>query len=267
MGEQLLSALNTISKANLEILNQFQGHPHFEGARKNLRAVKKEIFKVELIFQCLQKSLSHIKDFVSQSPSTAVSIPAWEKEDYRFSDIRSATGKYPTLLHKFRAHLAFRSLALEFEDWNQTHKHRSRVESLASDLSTAKSKKLGSVTNFIQEKGYPPQAAKNAISYGVKVLVLEKLSGTRGISVLLAFTHTQFKDLRYNLLQAFADELFENVTNDEESFSPTARTPSTLQNKNNEQGGSSEEVRELRSIALNCSSFIDDCQETYHRKV
>ena len=246
----ILLALRTIQEAGARRLRRLRETPTFEGARKTLQEATRIEDKVEGILQCLEKNLPLLKDLVKLAPGEAVSAPSWELEDHRLTDIRVATGKDASLTHKFRAHLAYRDLALEYERWLAAHGRISRVEQLASQLTRSVEKKAGQITEFIREKNYPAVEARNAIKDGIKILVIAELSKCPGISVLLFLVHTRIHRLRYNEIENLVRRLLY-----------------AAQDESRGDRRALEKREELAGIATNGSHFTNRCQEIYGRTI
>ncbi|EFW18634.1 hypothetical protein CPSG_05320 [Coccidioides posadasii str. Silveira] len=122
-------------------------------------------------------------------------------QDIRFwhvSTVQRSVKDSTSLLH---ALFAYRSLAFEFEQYLKNNGLQSRVEELANNLKLSENRTNGHMNNFLRQNGMEDRTYRNAISLGIKILVLETIFGSSGISLLVAFVFGKFSNLNYKLLE------------------------------------------------------------------
>ena len=205
--DRLRQALQLIANASEDDFNKLQDEDCILGAYKNLALrAKPGHIDINSVISAIQHSLPLVLDFVRQRPEVVVETVPHTYEDSRITDIRLLTGQDPTPLHQFRALLAYRSLTLEFDRWQRGH-GKSRIWDIAQTVRKAKSKKEGEVATYVEQQGLPDLAAI-AITHGIKIIVLEWLCSSAGISLLLALGSLRtFKRLRYDSIPAMAARL------------------------------------------------------------
>ncbi len=157
---------------------------------------------VDLI-EVLDRDVTAIKEFLSKSETIATDDELNRaNEDPRVVDLRLAVGP-PSQKAKFRKILSERSLASEFGDWEfQVHGSR-RVEELVIHHTYAQEKTKGHINEYLKRntrRFIDQRLTRKGIVHGIKLLVFEKMVGTRGISAILSFGNTKFRAVKYEEL-------------------------------------------------------------------
>ncbi|MCJ1250114.1 hypothetical protein MMC30_007340 [Trapelia coarctata] len=266
MPLSIIDALQVISGASREAIQPFQTHEYYHNARRKLSKTN-ERDRVDALLQGLCDILPSVKQIVDERPDKAVGVPLWREEDARFIDIKIARGKCkisPT--QKIRAHLAHRSLALEFKDWETGQNLVPRVVIVAENLLKAEARN-GNSSRFLQSKGYPGNG-QNALVHGNKILVAEQLSGTRAVSLLLIFQYSTFSKLTYNKFPLFLQKL-PDVFKKLIPKNGDADGDNDGDNGNNlgENDESDEEDQRTKRKLEEMEKFLDTCQQIYNRGV
>ncbi|KAI9725783.1 MAG: hypothetical protein M1834_009741 [Cirrosporium novae-zelandiae] len=212
--QQVLLALHILSNASERTLQDIPN------VRSTLAIVQKKIGipqKVDVVdrlFATFEKNLSYIEEYLKKDVTDAVGTLVWLDEDPRIVEFCIEAKKASKSgTNKFRAHLGCRSLALEYEDWELEKYKTSRINRLVKKLSRANDRH-GHVKEFLQWGHFKhPVIAKDALNYGIKIIVVERLYKCRGISLLLAFSYTSYKSLRYDQVEKFLASLpnFANI--------------------------------------------------------
>ena len=204
--QEIETALALLSRASDAELKGLQNTDAFIDARRKISRCTRSAQSDDLPQQLLDAildSLDDIKAYVAKSPKETVGEPSYLKEDFRITDYRSATGKRTTdLTSKFRAHLGARSYAQDVISWEIRKYHTSRVDELVDDLSQSQDKTSGHITEFLGVSKCP-RIAKNITGYGIKILVLERLYRSVGLSIVLAAHYWKLSRLRYGQFEVF----------------------------------------------------------------
>ena len=128
MYDDVLSALDVISRTSSEVLRALQTRDVYARAWNTLKASKPKAAEVDSLLEQLRVSLPGIEEYLQKDPTAAVGSPSWERQDPRLTDIAIATGSQRSLDTRFRAFLAYRSFGLEFEGWQLQNGFPSRVD-------------------------------------------------------------------------------------------------------------------------------------------
>ncbi|OJD15294.1 hypothetical protein AJ78_04443 [Emergomyces pasteurianus Ep9510] len=158
------------------------------------------------LLQKIQKKLDDISQFSKNSSQDIVEgfFEHLQSEDPRIGHIKSITGKNkPTPEERFIQYLAQRSLALEFNQWenNVQGEGNTRLDDLSRMLSSANDKN-GNFTLYV-ERFSDPKSAYQALRRGTKQLVLEKMCKTSGLGVAVPFAYGFFDALTYENIHDF----------------------------------------------------------------
>ena len=168
---------------------------------------------VEDFMRGLKSALNHIETFLSQECRELItSEPVWKTEDPRIVDIQVAQNSKPSEIEKFRRGLSQRSLAIEFDSWENKIYGVSSIEKRAENPSVQLGRKLGRITKFLDantHRFHNHTAARGGIEHGIKLLVCEKLLGGKGISAIFIFRFTSLRRLKYEELNALKDAIEE----------------------------------------------------------
>ncbi|KAH7010965.1 hypothetical protein B0J12DRAFT_463168 [Macrophomina phaseolina] len=147
----------------------------------------------------LQEKYPQIEAFLEQASKAITKEPTWEEEDPRVLDIQTCDRRTVTKEHQFLRALGQRSLARDFERWELAKYEYSRVTELLDTLDSPESAS-GHISEFVNETAdiNDKSVAKRGIAHGIKLFVVEILTGHCGISALLAFVFADFRDLKYS---------------------------------------------------------------------
>ena len=148
---------------------------------------------IDKLFASLINNLEDIKVALSGECRVAAQRePQWMADDPRIVDLVIAQPDASPVT-KFRRGLSQRSLASEFEDWEQGF----------PQASEAKSRRKGLIPRFLaanKHRFLNDAAAKKGILHGSKLLRCERLFGGIGVSVMLIFYLTQFYKVKLHEL-------------------------------------------------------------------
>ncbi|EKG09968.1 hypothetical protein MPH_12930 [Macrophomina phaseolina MS6] len=169
------------------------------------------------ILDQLQKKYVEYKEFSKNEVRVAIEGPQWKQlshEDFRVADLVIVEGcKSKSAI--FRATLARRNLAKQFEAWERANHQESRVDQLVKDLNTSKRGNRRMASFARQQPFRDVLAAQRGIQFGTKFLVIERRLGIAGISTLLAFLPELCWRLKYqdiaDLVMFLHDPRWENV--------------------------------------------------------
>ena len=176
--------------------------------------------KLEEIEKCLS-DLYHVTE-----------QPVWEREDPRIDDMNTGS-RYMSSMARLRRGLRQRSLAIEFEKWEQATYGTSTVHKWARYLAKA-DRKLGHMTEFLEinmHRFRKISAARNGLQHGIKLLVCERLLNGTGVSALLIFEYSRLRLIKFRELDAFKDAV-----------------------KNSQK---------IKKLADQKADWVDDCQKCY----
>ena len=258
MGD-VLSALNVISGASPAVLQSLQTHGSFASALSKLNGSKSKTGAVDRLLQDLRESLPDIEKYLGKDPTAAVGSPPWQQKDRRLTDIQVVTNRDLSQQTRFRAFLAYRSFALEFDAWQRQTKAPSRVNRLAADVSRSRQIKGGQINMFIAANGYPRKETGTAITCGTKILIVERLVGHHGISALLAFQPRNFGRLKYSDLPELGSSLGAAGESEGEH-----RDNSGLREPKGDNEDARGGLRGITRLAEESSEFLDTCQTIYN---
>lgn len=177
------------------------------------------------ISECLSSS-SCIDDFSSR----------WTEEDPRINDIKFCSGNR-SLPASFHRGLGQRSLADEYDKWEQKNYNTSRISELCKGLSAADDKN-GHMSEFVKANPYrfkDENSATHGIKHGIRLLVFERTYEYSGVSALLIPVYSLFRKVKY------------------------ANYPSLKRLL--------EKVPRLNKLAEEKCSWLMNCQERYNGKV
>ena len=124
------------------------------------------------------------------------------EEDSRVVDFHGRT-KAASIGEKLRKVLSSRSLALEYDRWEFYYYRTSRIRELTLDPTIGPSRSEGHIGEFTRTKLFKsPRLAYNAIRYGIRLIVWERLLNISGSSVLVCagwsiFARVPYSDLVY----------------------------------------------------------------------
>lgn len=167
--------------------------------------------KSERILDSIQKNLTSILSLGRKKAKDALEQPPLFREDPRVLDARiyrGATKKTPKLM--FRTSLAIRNISMDFAKFQTKKRGCSRVAEQVKWLTSNSDQTQDEATidKFIEENHIvDSDTFKWMIISGTKMLVLEELLGSCGISTLLWRLPTWSKSLSYPALPIFL-ELF-----------------------------------------------------------
>lgn len=157
------------------------------------------------ILDRLQRNYTVYKEFSDNEVKVAIEGSQWKQllhEDFRIADLVFVEGcKSKSAI--FRATLARRDLAKQFEAWERASHQESRVDQLVKDLDTSKRGNRRMASFARQQPFRDVFAAQRGIQFGIKLLVIERLLGFTGISALLAFLPELCWRLKYQHIADF----------------------------------------------------------------
>ncbi|KAJ5115526.1 hypothetical protein NUU61_001285 [Penicillium alfredii] len=122
----------------------------------------------------------------------------WIQEDPRVNDIKFCSTNR-SLDAKFRRGLGQRSLAIEYDEWEQKIFNTSRVSELCRDLSAA-DQHDGHINQFLRENTHrfkDEKSASHGIRHGIRLLVFERTYEHVGVSAILILVYSQFRSVKY----------------------------------------------------------------------
>ena len=158
--------------------------------------------------------------------------PVWEREDPRVDDVNTGS-RYISSMARLRRGLRQRSLAFEFEKWEQATYGTSTVQKWARYLAKA-DRKLGHMTEFLainMHQFRKISAARNGLQHGIKLLVCDKLLNGTGILALLIFEYSRIRSIKFRELDAFKDAV--------------------------------KDSQKIKKLADQKADWVDDCQKCY----
>lgn len=195
--------------------------------RKGARSRPKAASRLEQLEKCLNNLRAKtLEPFLQQSCSQAVGEQVDLSQDTRVNDILLATA--PLLeqqgLYKFRKGLAKRSLAMQYDEWQQTFSNeKSRVQDLAEDYSRASERDSGRIQQFLTSRGLPYEnRVIDGVKQGTQLLVFERKMQMTGCSALLSFCMGYMSKIKYSDFDSLASIFERNVW-----MVTTAKTAST----------------------------------------
>ncbi|KAI1932497.1 hypothetical protein LOZ66_006857 [Ophidiomyces ophidiicola] len=198
--EDVESALEILSQTPIDVLETVRARvlATILTVRKRLKVEAEEVADLLDSFQRKSKAIEE----VAKKPLEAVVDFTHHEADIRFSHanaVRSGGGQDEQTV--CRALCAYRSLGLEFEGYMVEQHGRSRVEKLAGNRNGSEGRTDSRVPEFLQHKQYGTGwRGKRAISFGIKLLVAEKMFGSAGISLYAMFVMAKFRAFRYRPL-------------------------------------------------------------------
>ncbi|RWQ95422.1 hypothetical protein C8Q69DRAFT_252799 [Paecilomyces variotii] len=142
----------------------------------------------EKILARIDKNLVSTVSYARKSPETAVAPAPQKREDPRIIDAQIYYGaRKKTTSMMFRTALAIRSISMEFARFQYYRRGYSRVARQVNRLSAkADQTQEATIGDFIKENHIADHRTfERMITSGTKMLVLEGLSGSCGISSLL----------------------------------------------------------------------------------
>lgn len=162
---------------------------------------------VELV-RDIDRQRSKIEDYARKRVKEAItSTTNWKTTDIRVLDIRLAETKHSPLT-KFRKGLAQRSLAKDFDAWERSTCQTSRLDSLYGDPKLSETRNDSNIPSFMQAEDMPHEdCVERGIQHGLKLLLFERVVQCSGISAILFFVFSRFRDITISDLQYLAAEL------------------------------------------------------------
>lgn len=148
--------------------------------------------------------------------------PVSREEDPRVHDIRTCDRHKVTKEQQFLRTLGQRSLAKDFDRWVSTNYGRSRVDELAETLDSTENA-AGHIREFVRVTidGHDESTAARGIAHGIRLLVIERLTGFCGTSAVLSFVFGDVRDLKYSscadlatLLESCHDKRLHDLSNE-----------------------------------------------------
>jgi len=156
----------------------------------------------KLLVKALNKNETLIEEYLSKSETEAIRDELQrEVEDPRVIDLK--LGKKPTQEARFRKGLSERSLALEYDEWQQRTHQSSRVSELVQDLSASRDRRNGHVSEYLslnQSRFRDQDTTRKGVERGMKLLVFERLFQKTAISAVLSFACRRFRAIHYEEL-------------------------------------------------------------------
>lgn len=156
----------------------------------------------KLLVKALNKNETLIDEYLSKSETEAIRDELQrEVEDPRVIDLK--LGKKPTQEARFRKGLSERSLALEYDEWQQRTHQSSRVSELVRDLSASRDRRNGHVSEYLslnQSRFRDQDTTRKGVERGMKLLVFERLFQKTAISAVLSFACRRFRAIQYEEL-------------------------------------------------------------------
>ena len=163
------------------------------------------VAEVNRDLETIEKSLSQV------SQESVRDKPTWMTDDPRVVDLQIAGDhRHLSSIAKFRRGLSQRSLAIEFDEWEQTTYRTSRIKERTMNLLVKPSRKLGHIAEFLKINKYRFQnriAARTGIEHGIKLLVCETLLSGIGFSAILIFQYSRLRSIKFEELDGLKDAL------------------------------------------------------------
>jgi hypothetical protein len=175
-----------------------------------------------------------IKKITQDKVVAALSQISSQQADIRFQHIYAEQPGDKSFNSRVRAIFAYRSLGFEFDEYILQHDGISRVDELAKDYTKAENKSSGRMTEFLRDKGLDDRPSRNAVGFAIKLLVLEKVFGSCGISWLVSFIFSQIRNLPYISLADVSHLLSESGA-EYSALGDLAKSSSTLVLKGQER--------------------------------
>ncbi|TKA25280.1 hypothetical protein B0A54_17472 [Friedmanniomyces endolithicus] len=207
-GQKLRNLLNELEKLVEETSGDVlqESRLQFDRIWRALRKNGKHRL-VELV-RDVDKQRSKIEEYSRQPVKEAITSQTdWRNIDIRVLDNRLAETKH-TLLTKFRKGLAQRSLATDFDAWERSNCHSSRLDSLYNDPKLSETRHDSNMPSFMQAEDMPREdCVERGIQHGVKLLLFERIAQCSGVSAVLFFVFSRFRDVTFSDLQDLAVEI------------------------------------------------------------
>ena len=170
--------------------------------------------RTERLIEAVLKGLEMNGDVLTKTPAEAVGLMSHaNKEDPREGDASMSNFKkklpqdYYTL--RLRRVLSSRSMGMEFDSWEMSTFHSSRLEELKEDPTRARSMRSDHLRLFLDQHQRLPddEGVARGVRMGIKLLLLEYFSKSHGIAALLIFAHSEVQRLRHGDVPDFIQEL------------------------------------------------------------
>lgn len=186
-------ARNSISQQSTSSVDEISNS--ISGGSENLGS------EVRQLLQALadSKRSKKIVDYLSSaSDPVNGSRDDWTQEDPRVVDIVLCSGTR-SLDASFRRGLGQRSLAMEYEEWEEKTFKTSRVSELHRDSSAAEDH-IGHINQFIEANSLrfkDKNTTSHGIKHGIRLLVFERTYGHAGVSAILILVYSRFRKVKY----------------------------------------------------------------------
>lgn len=181
----------------------------WDRCKKGARSRPKAASRLDQLESCLENlRRKTLEPFFRQDCGQAVGKQVDLQQDTRVNDILLATAPSPGQqgLYKFRKGLAKRSLAVQYDEWQQElPNEQSRVQDLAEDYSRAAERDSGRIRQFLASRGLPYEdRVTDGVKQGTQLLVFERKMRMTGSSALLFFCMGYFSKIKYSDFDSLA---------------------------------------------------------------
>ena len=174
-----------------------------------------------------EKRSKKIRNYLSSSdcdPIDGGGLFDWTEEDPRVVDLRLGSSPSPSLDVKFRRGLSQRSLAAEYNQWEEEIYKTSRVTELSQNPATSDDRK-GHIEEFLQVNSHrfkDKNSTHHGIKHGIRLLVFESICGYAGVSAILILVYSAFRSVRYKeyftMKRSLENTLWELLAKDKSSW-------------------------------------------------
>lgn len=163
---------------------------------------------IETFIAQVDEDLEKIEKYLAQVYCEAIKDKKiWIKDDDPRAVDLAAAYRNPSPMAKFRRGLSQRSLATEFDKWEQTTYETSKVKQLTIYASES-SRKLGHITEFVDKnkhRFHDRSMARAGIAHGIKLLVCETILSGIGFSAIFIFEYSRFRSVKFEDLYSLKD--------------------------------------------------------------
>ena len=162
---------------------------------------------VQDLVEGLNKDLTGIEKTIEETLSRVChGQPAWMTDDPRVVDLVLPEGDHsPTA--KFRRALSQRSLAVEFDAWEQKNYGVSKVNEGVKDTCKQTYGHISKFFEFNRERfgTERKEVVRKGVEHGVKLLMCDRLLGGTGFSAILMFQSRRLRHVKFEDLKSLRD--------------------------------------------------------------
>ena len=130
--------------------------------------------------------------------------------DPPFADLQQSGSRKDFLMAIFVKGLSQRSLATEFDKWEQATYGSSKIELWAVSSLPKPNRSLGHLAEYLELKRNhfrDIRVTRHAIQHGIKLLLCERMLHGTGISAIFIFKHTRLRSIKFEELGGLSDAM------------------------------------------------------------